>query len=297
MNSTLIIKLNATGDVVRTTALLRRLPGPITWITARVNMPLIQGLREDVLCLSWEDREQALGRRYAMVINLEDETEAASLAAKARPDRIFGARLDYRGKLSYSEDACEWFDMSLISQFGKEKADKLKFRNRRSYQEIIFDGLGLGFAAEQYLLPSPEPTDLQGDVAIAPVAGPAWPMKNWGRYDELRLSLKAAGFTVNMLPKRATLLEHLGDIANHRCLVSGDSLPMHLALGLGVPCVTLFTCTSPWEIYGYGLQTQIVSPLLGEFFYQRGTDPRAVSAIGTDTVFEAVNKVLAVAAR
>jgi ADP-heptose:LPS heptosyltransferase len=30
----LILKLNATGDVVRTTTLLHRLQGDITWITA-----------------------------------------------------------------------------------------------------------------------------------------------------------------------------------------------------------------------------------------------------------------------
>ena len=73
-----------------------------------------------------------------------------------------------------------------------------------------------------------------------------------------------------MLPKRSSLLEHLADVRNHRCLVGGDSLPMHFALGTGTPCVTLFTCTSPWEIYEYGIQKKIVSPLLEEFFYKRG---------------------------
>ena len=55
-----------------------------------------------------------------------------------------------------------------------------------------------------------------------------------------------------------------------------------------MPCVTIFNCTSPWEIHDYGLQTKIVSPLLGEFFYKRGSDARATSAIGLDEVFDAV---------
>ena len=116
--------------------------------------------------------------------------------------------------------------------------------------------------------------------------------KNWSGYDALRLRLEQAGLRVNALPHRATLLEHLGDIANHRCLIGGDSLPMHLALGLRVPCVTLFNCTSPWEIHDYGVQTQVVSPLLSEFFYKRGLDPRATSAISLDEVFEAVMRRL-----
>ena len=60
---------------------------------------------------------------------------------------------------------------------------------------------------------------------------------------------------------------------------------MHFALGTGRRCVTLFTCTSPWEIYDYGLQTKIVSPLLAEFFYKRGFDFRATTAISLDEVY------------
>jgi hypothetical protein len=63
---------------------------------------------------------------------------------------------------------------------------------------------------------------------------------------------------------------------------------MHFALGTGTPCVTLFTCTSPWEIYDYGIQKKIVSPLLEEFFYKRGYDRRATTAISMDEVLSAV---------
>ena len=76
-------------------------------------------------------------------------------------------------------------------------------------------------------------------------------------------------------------------LKNHRVVVSGDSLPMHFALGVGTKCVSLFTCTGPWEIHGYGLQTQIVSPLLAEFFFQRGMDERAIQAISLSEVLDA----------
>ena len=88
-------------------------------------------------------------------------------------------------------------------------------------------------------------------------------------------SWKQQGLMVNRAPQRSSLLEHLCDVQNHRCLVSGDSLPMHFALGTGTRCVSLFTCTSPWEIYDYGIQKKIVSPLLEEFFYKRGYDERS----------------------
>jgi heptosyltransferase-2 len=292
MTHTLIVKLNATGDVVSTTTLLRRLPGRITWVTARGNLPLLLGVREDMRCLAWEDRDQAAGEAFDLSINLEDEVETARFVQQLAPERVFGARLNGDGSVGYSDDAREWFDMSLISRFGRQRADKLKLVNRRSYQAMIFSGLGLDFSGEAYVLPAPAATDLRGDVAIAPVAGPVWPMKSWAHYEKLQRRLEAMGLHVNVLPRRDTLLEHMGDIAQHRCLVGGDSLPTHLALGLGKPCVTIFNCTSPWEIHDYGLQTQLVSPLLERFFYQRGMDTRATTAIPVRQVLDAVKQRL-----
>jgi ADP-heptose:LPS heptosyltransferase len=288
----IILKLNATGDVVRTTTLLHRLQGEVTWITAPTNQELLDGSSGKVRCLSWEERQRSLDRSYDLVINLEDEAETAAFAGEIQHGRRFGAYLDGGGAVRYTEDSREWFDMSLISVHGRTRADELKLRNRRTYQDLVFEGLGLDFQGEPYLLAAPTPTALTGDVAIAPVAGPVWPMKGWAHYDQLKHELEGAGLRVNVLPRRSTILEHMADVRNHRCLVGGDSLPMHLALGTGTPCVTLFNCTSPWEIYDYGLQTKIVSPLLERFFYKRGQDNEAMTAIRIEDVYDAVIKRL-----
>ena len=108
---------------------------------------------------------------------------------------------------------------------------ELKLLNRQTYQELIFRGLGFDFAGETYLLPEPIETGLSGDVAIAADAGPVWPMKRWAYYEQLKRHLEDKGLIVNVLPQRSSLLEHLSDVRNHCCLVGGDSLPMHLALG------------------------------------------------------------------
>lgn len=290
--NTLILKLNATGDVVRTTTLLHRLSGDITWVTAELNVALLEGTRPRVRCLSWQKRESAADRTYDLVINLEDERAVAEFAAAVPHERLFGACLNGTKSLAYTADSQEWFDLSLISRFGRSRADQLKLQNRRTYQELIFEGLGMQFSGEGYVLPRPVATDLKGDVAIAPVAGPVWPMKGWKYYDDLKGKLEADGLRVNILPSRPSLLEHLGDVANHCCLVSGDSLPMHFALGMGIPCVTLFNCTSPWEIHDYGVQTKIVSPLLEKYFYKRGMDEEAIAAVRLDDVHNAVRACL-----
>ena len=284
----LILKLGATGDVVRTTPLLHRIGGEFTWVTAANNTVLLEGSQQNRRVFSWEEREQASDKHYDLTINLEDTLDVADFLKTVKCGEVFGAYGDSNGSLQYTENARHWFDLSLISFYGREQADRLKFLNRRSYQEMIFDGLGLQFRGEEYLLPGPIETGLEGDVAIATEAGHVWPMKKWAYYSDLKQELEEEGLTVNVLPKRSSLLEHLADVQNHRCLVSGDSLPMHLALGTRTRCVTLFTCTSPWEIYDYGIQTKIVSPLLEQFFYKRGYDERATTAISVDQVVESV---------
>ena len=294
--NTLIVKVGATGDVVRTTPLLSRLKGQVTWLTASKNTVLLEGLNCDLRCFSWEERERALDTRYDLGINLEDTLDVGQFLKTLRCKEIFGAYLDSNNSLRYTDNSRCWFDLSLISSYGRHEADRLKLLNRQTYQEMIFNGLGLRFAGEQYVLPEPIETGLSGDIAIAAEAGAVWPMKKWAYYGELKQQLEDRGLIVNVLPKRSSLLEHLADVQKHGCLVGGDSLPMHFALGSGTRCVTLFTCTSPWEIYDYGVQKKIVSPLLEEFFYKRGYDERATTAISVDEVFEAVMAQLETAA-
>ena len=284
----LIIKLGASGDVVRTTPLLRRLDGMVVWITARNNLALLEGIDREVHCVSWEDRRRVADLTYDLVINLEDDPETSLFLHELKFKQLFGAYLNRDNQLAYTSDSREWFDLSLISAYGLAEANHRKLLNRRTYQELIFSGLGFEFNDEPYYLPPPRATGLQGDVAISTTAGSVWPMKKWAYYDELKSELESGGLKVNILESRPTLVEHVADVQGHRWLVSGDSLPMHLALGSGVSCVSIFNCTSPWEIYDYRIQKKIVSPLLEEFFYKRGYDRRATTAISVDEVFEAV---------
>ena len=230
----LIAKLGATGDVVRTTSVLRHFEDDIvTWLTAEKNTALIEGVTKSVRCIPWGERQLAAEYKYDLVINLEDTVDVAGFLASVPSGERFGAFVDDAGSMRYTESSQGWFDLSLISRHGRKAADERKLLNRSTYQELLFSGLGIKFTGQKYVLPPPIETDLQGDVAIAPEAGPVWPMKAWAYYAELKTALEKTGLKVNVLPHRASLLEHLGDVRGHRCLVSGDSLPMHMALAVG----------------------------------------------------------------
>src|SRR5882724_157687 len=259
--SVLIIKLGATGDVVRTTPLLRRLDSSVSWITAENNLALLQGIEREVRCVSWENRNRVADTAYDLVINLEDDRESSFFLKELRFEQLFGAHLNGDDQLAYTSDSRGWFDLSLISMYGREEADRLKLLNRHTYQGLIFDGLGFGFNGEPYYLPPLCPTGLKGDVAISSTAGPVWPMKQWAYYDELKNELESAGLKVNILQSRPTLLEHLADVQGHLCVVSGDSLPMLVALGCGVRCVSIL----PARVQGKYMGTDCRKNCLSSF--------------------------------
>src|SRR5260370_3267540 len=207
-----IVKRGATGDVVRTTPLLRWLNGSITWVTAGKNVELLRGVAPTLNCVTWKQRESLRNTAYDLAINLEDDFETAQFLHTVRFRQLFGAYADSANQLRYTDDARAWFDLSLISVYGRGNADQLKLQNRKTYQELVFRGLGLGFQGEHYLLPKPIETGLAGDIAISTAAGPVWPMKNWAYYERVKEELEANGLVVNFLPKRNSLLEHLADV-------------------------------------------------------------------------------------
>ncbi len=154
----LILKLGATGDVVRTTPLLRRFDGHVSWITAKKNLELIENLERPVRAVSWENRAVIADRKYDLVINLEDDEETSAYLQQLNFARVYGAHLTADGEVTYTEDSRPWFDLSLVSRFGREEADRLKLQNRATYQALIFKGLGLNFAGEKYFLPRVTPS-------------------------------------------------------------------------------------------------------------------------------------------
>ena len=94
-------------------------------------------------------------------------------------------------------------------------------------------------------------------------------MKRWPHYGLLKNELERAGFDVYYLKQRKNIVDYIKDIDKCNILVSGDTLAMHVGLGLKKQLVTIFMCTSPWEVHDYGRMTKIISPLLRKGFYKK----------------------------
>lgn len=170
-----ILKTGALGDVLRTTAILPGLASRtsglhVTWVTAPAaqdlvrHHPLVDAVE---LCRPDDPMSvEALGaelasQRFARVLSFDDEeplcrlatklaeeTRGATLPAGADADEFLdgllsGAYLAADGSRQYTLDVAPWFDMGLLSRFGKQEADRRKLANERSHPEIYADMLGI----------------------------------------------------------------------------------------------------------------------------------------------------------
>jgi len=150
----LIVKTGALGDVLRTTAILPGLfqlhPGArVTWVVAPNAAPLVEGHSGlvDACVLDTDHPEGVInalaGRRFSLVVSLDEEEVCCQVAGAVETDRFVGAYLDESGEAVYTDDACDWFDMSMISRFGKQRADELKVKNKRTHPELLASMLGI----------------------------------------------------------------------------------------------------------------------------------------------------------
>jgi heptosyltransferase-2 len=290
MTEILLIKLGSMGDVLRTSPLHPVVDGNVCWVS--------RGSNQTLLPRSWnfiqfsDSKDFLNGRRFDLVLSLDEDPAAADLASTVGSQDLIGTFMDAQNRVSYTDSSRGWFDMGLVSRLGLEKANSLKFANSRSYQEILFEMLGKKFDGEEYAINTSN-LDLaapKGEliVGLEPRAASRWPTKRWNRYQELADALENDGIPCKQFAHRDSLVDYIKDISECTIVVTGDTLTLHVALALKIFVIAIFTCTSPSEIFDYRRMEKIVSPLLKKSFYSTDLISEAVEAIALDEVYGAV---------
>jgi len=294
----LLVKLDAMGDVLRTTALLPALadahPGlAITWITRKESRPLLE--RNPYIAEVFEYGPDALlqlqTRTFDRVINLDAGKTSAALASMANANQKDGFVLDARGFVQATNPAArKWLEMGVF--------DDLKRLGTRTYQEIMLEIIGCSGAAHRYVLELTEEEWARGRAHLErlgvdlsrPViglntgAGQRWQLKQWreegylelverlakrhrvqfvllgGPEERERHQRLVAGSQVPLIDTGCdNSVRHFAAIVGTCSLVvAGDTLAMHLALALKRRAVILFGPTSSAEIEMYGLGEKVI---------------------------------------
>jgi heptosyltransferase-2 len=325
----LIVKLGAIGDVLRTTSLLPGLrekysPVQIDWITSSAARELLDWNEYLGRVLIWEERDTA--GAYDLVIGLEDEKDVCRFVSSVSAQKIIGAYHD-KGKVVYTPSA--WFDMSIISRFGLEQANRLKKSNQKTYQQHMADLLGISVSPYVFKL-TPDEAEYgrkavkdmgigKGEriIGINTGAGRRWPQKSWGIEQTIDLvkkvkkELGAVSLILGGIDDRArnatitketgmpdagvhSLREFAAVIGRCQVLLSSDSLAMHFGIALGKKMVVFFGPTSPAEIELYGLGTKLSPKKDCLVCYKKQCDikPNCMDDLSVADMFEAVKKEL-----
>ena len=150
----LVVKLDAIGDVARTTAILPALRGRydpvhVTWLVAPAAEELLAGNPSiDVLLPYTAELMARLHvERFDVVLSLDKTARATAAAMAVTPPRKLGFGLSAAGTVFPLNPGAEYAFLLGLS-------DDLKFRrNTRTYQDIIFACCELRFEGEDYCLP------------------------------------------------------------------------------------------------------------------------------------------------
>jgi lipopolysaccharide heptosyltransferase III len=308
----LIVKLDAMGDVLRSTALLPPLAeahprAAVTWITRKESVPLLQRnpYVTEVLELGPDALAQLQTRAFDRVINLDASKTSAALASAARSSRKDGFVLEERGYVQPTNDAARrWLEAGLF--------DDIKREGTATYQDRMAEILGLGGRQHHYVFElgveereraarhlESIGLDLgRPIVGLNTGAGGRWPLKQWredgyvslvGRLahrrdvqflllggpseKERNDRLKARSKVRLFDPGCNNAVRHFAALVD-RCavVVTGDTLAMHLSLALGRRTVVLFGPTSAPEIELYGLGEKVVPDMTCLSCYKTSCD-------------------------
>jgi heptosyltransferase-2 len=312
-----VIKLGALGDIVRTSYLMaayaKARDAKLTWITRRNGVDLLRFNPHVHRILTLED--DPMPTRADTLLSLDDEIEAVSIAKGIDAQRRIGAFITEDGAIRYTDSASPWFDMGLISRFGKERADELKKLNARSHVEIFSEVLSLddvhpffhGDPAEEarwrarrggaakvigfnlfagHRWPAKE---LPGPESVAVLqamdrcmADQGAPYKLVAFSDESNLArfddLKARAPFVELWDTGRSTLAFAAAVAACDYVVSTDSLGLHLAIAQQVPNLSFYAPTSAVEIDTFGHGVKVVSTSPDYCTYRRDADNRTLTA-------------------
>jgi ADP-heptose:LPS heptosyltransferase len=297
----LIIKLDATGDVLRTISILpalkREYPkSHITWITKRNAKELFANNHLVDELFFFEDNDtvaRLMVEKFNLLIHPDASAVSGSLASIANAEIKKGYLLDAKGKvIPVNDDAVEWLEMGAF--------DDLKKKNTKTYQEIIHNISGLKYQKDEIQIHlNQREIDFKNEfytkhnlkrfkylVGLNTGAGTRWQYKQWhlegyielieklstnkeiglllyGGPDEIERSKILKNKFPNLIDTGTSnsLRQFFSLLDICDVLVTSDTMALHAATGLKKRIVCLFGPTSHTEIEDYGRIEKVIPDL------------------------------------
>ncbi len=288
----LIIKLDAVGDVLRTTSILHALKekypdSHITWLTKKNAQEIFinNNFVDNLLLLENYDLAARLNAEtFDLLINPDASKVSASLASYSKSKIKFGYGLNHTGQVfPFDDNAVEWLEMGAF--------DELKKNNKKTYQQIIHEIASLDYKKGEIIINlTQEEIEFKNLffsahnlsrykhlIGLNTGASKRWQLKQW-RFDGFKELISKLtkhediGILLfggededeknNELQKLFPSLINTGSKNNLRqffalmdiphLILTGDTLALHTATALKKKVICYFGPTSGAEIEDYG---------------------------------------------
>ena len=316
--NTLIIKLGAIGDVIRTTPLLRKLKteyetARIWWLT--LTPEILPSLVDMPMGFTLKNIISLEAIHFDILFNLDKDLEACALAEKIRADKKFGFHL--------LNNKCNPINDLSYNKYLTGVFDDLNQSNTKSYPEEIFEICGFKFSGEKYILDSNsdkykwEIDKSKKIIGLNTGCGGRWTSRLWKEENWIKLAkmLVSAGYTPlflggeqeheknNRMSKESgglylghyPLKQFISLVNECDLVVTGVTMGMHITIGLDKKIIlfnNIFN-RNEFELFGLG---EIIEPdkKCTCFFLPecKNKEYKCMDHIQPDRVLETIKKVL-----
>lgn len=329
--TTLVIKIGAIGDVLRTSfiaqALKEKTGNKIIWLTSATAVSLFINNPHVDEVVSIKEKDKLRKCSYDEVINLEEDVDICKFAEGLSYNKITGFVYD-NGKVSYTPTTREVFNMSYIGP--QPQNDILKIKNKKTHRQLVGEIVRVDWEKyEPFLRLTNEQVKTKEEfikknsistesliVGINSGSADTWPkalpigktvelIENiyniyncqillFGGPNEVERNRKICALA--KVPVINTgcgndLVDFPALISICNLVVSTDSLGLHLALALKRKVVVVIGPTSVSEIDLYGLGKKVVAKSNQVCTYSSNNDPDIMNKISLKEIMDSIKEL------
>jgi ADP-heptose:LPS heptosyltransferase len=302
----------------------------VTWITDTAAAQLLKETDGISRLLTYDLGTviSLISQRFDVLICLDKEPRAAALALLVAADEKLGFIGSPEGSLTIANP-----ESAYALRLGLDDPLKFH-ENTKSYPAIIYEMCRIPYQGERYNVAiNPEDRRWaeelfreKGLIGKHPLigmntgAGPVFTHKSWtkngfadlahrlaeemgatvlllGGEREIELNRyiqEASGGTAAVIGGQQTLGQFAAMISLFDLIVTGDTMALHLAVGLSIPTVAIFGPTSHAEVDLFGRGEKVIAAIDCAPCYRSGCEknPHCMDAILSEDVLAAVQRVL-----
>lgn len=243
------------GDVLRCTPILHLFKDAhVTWLTDKSCYPFLDGIPYIQRLMHYDLTTilQLQAEYFDTVINLEKAPGICALSDSIKAWKKYGFRFN-----PISGEVAAYLNAEKVLEVSANNG--LKHKSRKTSNDFLFEIIGRKWQGEEYLLGYQPKSKVQYDIGFNTQVGSKWPTKAWPmEYWKMLEGLLSGSYTISYQQGLNSLYEYMDWINSCRCIVTNDSLGLHLAIAMKKKVVALFGPSFANEVNVESLGTKLL---------------------------------------